>query len=133
MHQTIQTDKAPAAVGPYSQATRIDQLVFTAGQIALSPDTGAMVGEGDVAAQTEQVLANLQAVLQAAGSDLTRVLKTTVYLTTMDHLAAMNEVYTRWFSPGPFPGRTCIAVCALPKGGLVEIEAIAHTHSNSAS
>ena len=124
MHQVIHTDKAPAAVGPYSQAIRLGNMIFSAGQVALDPAQGVLVGE-DVQAQTEQVFKNLQAVLAAAGSDLTKVVKTTVFLTTMDHFNAMNEVYGRHFPNHP-PARSTVAVCALPKAALVEIEVIAY-------
>lgn len=120
----VHTNDAPAAVGPYSQAIRIGDFVFTAGQVALDPANGEMVGN-DVAAQTEQVMSNLGAVLAAAGSDLSRVIKTTVFLQSMGDFAAMNAVYARYF-PEPFPARSTVEVGALPKGGLVEIECIAH-------
>jgi 2-iminobutanoate/2-iminopropanoate deaminase len=119
----IHTDKAPAAVGPYSQAIRVGDFVFTAGQVALDPVTGEMVGR-DVAQQTEQVLKNLAAVLAEAGSSLDKVIKTTVFLQSMGDFAAMNAVYARHF-PEPFPSRSTVEVGALPKGGLVEIECIA--------
>ena len=119
----IHTDKAPAAVGPYSQAIRVGDFVFTAGQVALDPVTGEMVGR-DVAQQTEQVLKNLAAVLATAGSSLDKVIKTTVFLQSMGDFAAMNAVYARHF-PEPFPSRSTVEVGALPKGGLVEIECIA--------
>lgn len=125
MHSVIHTDKAPAAVGPYSQAIRHGNMIFSAGQVALDPEKGVLVGE-DVAAQTEQVFRNLQAVLTAAGSDLSKVVKTTVFLTTMDHFNAMNEVYARHFPNQP-PARSTVAVCALPKAALVEIEVVAYT------
>ena len=118
----IHTDDAPAAVGPYSQAVRLGNLVFTAGQIGLDPATGKL-REG-LEAQTEQVLANLQAVLTAAGSDLSRVLKTTIFLTNMADFATVNGIYGRHFGDAP-PARSTVAVAALPLGALVEIEAIA--------
>jgi 2-iminobutanoate/2-iminopropanoate deaminase len=121
--EIIHTDKAPAAVGPYSQAVRIGQLVFVAGQVGLDPALGRLAGE-DVETQTEQALANLSAVLQAAGSDLARVVKTTVFLQDMATFAAMNAVYGRHFGDGP-PARSTVEVGALPLGALVEIEAIA--------
>jgi 2-iminobutanoate/2-iminopropanoate deaminase len=120
----IHTGDAPAAVGPYSQAIRVGDFVFTAGQVALDPATGELVGE-DVATQTEQVIRNLRAVLAAAGSDLSRVVKTTVFLLHMSDFAAMNAVYARHF-PEPFPARSTVEVGALPKGGLVEIECVAY-------
>lgn len=119
----IHSDNAPAAVGPYSQAIRVGEFVFTAGQVALDPTSGAIVGS-DVAAQTEQVVSNLRAVLAAAGTDLAHVIKTTVFLQSMGDFAAMNAVYARHF-PEPFPARSTVEVGALPKGGLVEIECIA--------
>ena len=121
----IHTNDAPAAVGPYSQAIAIGDFVFTAGQVALDPAGGELVGT-DVAAQTEQVIRNLRAVLAAAGSDLVHVVKTTVFLQSMGDFAAMNAVYARHF-PEPFPARSTVEVGALPKGGLVEIECIALT------
>ena len=121
--ERIHTENAPAAVGPYSQAIRIGDFVFTAGQVALDPASGEIVG-GDVAAQTEQVISNLRAVLAAAGTDLARVIKTTVFLKSMGDFAAMNAVYARHF-PEPFPARSTVEVGALPKGGLVEIECVA--------
>ena len=124
-HQVIHSQQAPAAVGPYSQAIRWGDLVYTAGQVALDPTSGVLVGD-DVAGQTEQVFKNLQAVLAAAGSDLSKVIKSTVFLTTMDHFAAMNEVYARHFTAQP-PARSTVAVAGLPKAALVEIEVVAYT------
>ena len=122
--ERIHTDQAPAAVGPYSQAIRMGDFVFTAGQVALDPASGELVGGDDVAAQTEQVIRNLRAVLAAAGTDLAHVIKTTVFLKSMGDFAAMNAVYARHF-PEPFPARSTVEVGALPKGGLVEIECVA--------
>jgi len=124
MHQVIHTDKAPAAVGPYSQAIRHGNMIFSAGQVALDPAQGVLVGD-DVQAQTEQVFKNLQAVLEAAGTNLTKVIKTTVFLTTMDHFNQMNEVYGRHFPTNP-PARSTVAVAGLPKAALVEIEVVAY-------
>ena len=121
--QRIHTADAPAAVGPYSQAIRVGGFLFTAGQVALDPASGSLVGS-DVAAQTEQVMRNLKAVLAVAGTDFSQVVKTTVFLQSMADFAAMNEVYVRHF-PEPFPARSTVEVGALPKGGLVEIECIA--------
>jgi len=121
--RVISTDKAPAAVGPYSQAVRAGQLVFTAGQIAIEPTTGKLIG-GDVAEQTRQALKNLAAVLEAAGSSLEQVVKTTVFLRDMVDFPAMNAVYAEFFPHEP-PARSTVAVASLPKGALVEIEAIA--------
>ena len=121
--EIVSTDRAPAAVGPYSQAVRAGNLVYTAGQIPLDPATGKMV-EGGIQTQVEQALDNLQAVLEAAGSSLEQVIKTTVFLQDMDNFAAMNEVYARFFSGDP-PARSAVEVARLPLGALVEIEAVA--------
>lgn len=121
--EIIATDTAPAAVGPYSQAVRIGNLVYTAGQIPLDVATGKLV-EGDIQAQTEQVLKNLTAVLEAAGSSPDQVIKTTVFLRDMADFAAMNEVYGRLFGQNP-PARSTVSVAGLPLGAMVEIEAIA--------
>ncbi len=118
----VDSERAPRAIGPYSQAIRAGGLVFCSGQVALDPDTGALVGDG-VAAQTERVLRNLQAVLERAGSSLERVVKTTVYLTRMADFAEMNGVYER-LMPGR-PARATVAVAELPRAALVEIDAIA--------
>ena len=120
----IQTDRAPEAIGPYSQAMRLGNLLFTAGQIPLDPETMDVVGGDDVSAQTEQVLENLKAILESAGTDLTRVLKTTVFLADMSHFGRMNEVYARYFSDHR-PARSAVEVARLPKDVLVEIEAVA--------
>ena len=120
--ERVSTNGAPAAIGPYSQAIASGQLVFASGQVAMEPASGQLV-EGDVQVQTKRVLENLSAVLLAAGSSLGQVVKTTVFLTTMDDFASMNEVYAGFFSSDP-PARSTIAVVALPKGALVEIEAI---------
>lgn len=121
--QIIHTNDAPAAVGPYSQATVANGLVFTAGQIALIPAEGTML-EGDVQAQTRQALTNLKAVLEAAGTSLENVMKTTVFLDSMDDFAKMNEVYAAFFGDNP-PARSAVEVARLPLGALVEIEAVA--------
>jgi 2-iminobutanoate/2-iminopropanoate deaminase len=119
----IQTEKAPKAIGPYSQAIRIESLVFTAGQIGLNPVTAELV-EGGVEEQTRQVLTNLRNVLEAAGSGLNYVVKTTVFLKDMNDFPRMNAIYAEFFSEA-HPARSTVAVASLPKGGLVEIEAIA--------
>ena len=120
--KVISTDKAPAAIGPYSQAMVTGSLVYTSGQIPLDPVTGAVAGE-DIVSQTEQVIANLKAVLEAAGTDLTKVVKTTCFLKNMGDFAVFNGVYAQHFTGNP--GRSCVEVSALPKGVLVEIEAVA--------
>ncbi len=119
----IQTDAAPKAIGPYSQAIALNGMVFCSGQIPIDPATGNLV-EGGIEAQTHQVLRNLTAVLKAAGADLSRVVKTTVFLQSMNDFAAMNGVYATYFSQTP-PARSTIEVAKLPRGALVEIEAIA--------
>ncbi|GAB4531916.1 MAG: RidA family protein [Anaerolineae bacterium] len=121
--EIIATDKAPAAVGPYSQAVRVGDFVFTAGQIPLDPATGQMV-EGGIEAQTRQVLANLSAILEAAGASLSNVVKTTVFLADMGEFKAMNGVYAGFFPDEP-PARSTVQVGALPLGARIEIEAIA--------
>jgi 2-iminobutanoate/2-iminopropanoate deaminase len=119
----VSTEKAPKAIGPYSQAVRIENMVYTAGQISLNPATMELV-EGGIEAQTRQVFKNLQAVLEAANSAFKYVIKTTVFLTDMANFAAMNAVYSEYFPENP-PARSTVAVAALPKGSLVEIEVIA--------
>lgn len=118
----IQTQRAPAAIGPYVQANLLGALLYTSGQIPLQPESGSLV-PGGIVEQTEQVIRNLSAVLEAGGSDLAHVVKTTCFLQDMADFAAFNEVYARMM-PGK-PARSCVAVAALPKGALVEIEAIA--------
>ncbi len=119
----VSTDKAPKAIGPYSQAIRIEELIFTAGQIGLIPATMEII-EGGIQAQTRQALTNLKSVLESADSGLNFIVKTTVFLQSMDDFAAMNAVYAEFFPENP-PARSTVAVAALPKGALVEIEGIA--------
>jgi 2-iminobutanoate/2-iminopropanoate deaminase len=121
--ERISTADAPGAIGPYSQAIASGNLVFCSGQVALEPASGALV-EGDVRAQTRRALENLSGVLNAAGSSLAQVVKTTVFLVSMSDFTAMNEVYAEFF-PGDPPARSTIAVAELPKGARVEIEATA--------
>lgn len=121
--QVISTPNAPKAIGPYSQAIRTGNFIFSAGQLGLDPSTMELVA-GGVEAQTRQVLTNLKNVLEAAGSSLSHVVKTTVFLTDMANFAAMNAVYAEYFPENP-PARSTVAVAGLPKGGLVEIEVIA--------
>jgi len=119
----IHTEKAPKAIGPYSQAIRTESLVYTAGQVGINPATGELV-EGGIEAQTRQVLTNLTNVLEASDSGLNFVVKTTVFLKDMNDFAKMNAIYAEFFSENP-PARSTVAVAALPKGALVEIEAVA--------
>ncbi len=123
MRETVSTAHAPAAIGPYAQAIRVGELIFTSGQIPLKPD-GTLL-EGDIRAQTEQVLNNLQAVLEAGGSSLAGVVKCTCFLADMEDFAAMNEVYGRFFGSEP-PARSAVEVARLPRDVRIEIEAIAH-------
>jgi len=123
MREPIHTDKAPAAVGPYSQAIRANGLVFTSGQIPLDPDTGKLV-EGGIEEQTRRVMENLSAVLESAGTDFTRVVKSTVYLTDIGDFTRVNNVYGAFFSADP-PARSAFQVAALPLGARVEIEMVA--------
>ena len=118
----VSTEKAPAAIGPYSQAVTIGELVFTSGQIPLDPATGTMVGE-NITEQTERVMQNLGAVLSAAGSCYENAIKTTCFLADMNDFAAFNAVYAKYFTT--CPARSCVAVKTLPKGALVEVEVIA--------
>ena len=124
--EIITTSKAPAAVGPYSQAVRIGNLVFTAGQVALVPGTGKL-RTGGIIEQTQQVIMNLEAVLNAAGSNLDQAIKSTVFLQDMGDFAAMNGEYAKAFSSDP-PARSTVEVSKLPLGALVEIELIAHVN-----
>ena len=119
----INTPDAPAAIGPYNQAIRYGQFIFTSGQVALDPGSGELVGE-DVQAQTQQVFKNLQAVLESAGASLANVVKTTVFLAQMSDFQAMNAVYASYFT-GIAPARSTIAVLELPRKALVEIECVA--------
>ncbi len=124
--KVIRTEGAPAPVGPYNQAIAASgQMVFLAGQIPLDPSTGEIVGGNDVVKQTEQVMANLEAVLAAAGAKTQDIVKTTVFLADMNDFTAMNGVYARYFDEGSAPARACVQVSRLPKDVLVEIECIA--------
>ncbi len=121
--EVIATAGAPKAIGPYSQGMRVGDLIFTAGQGGLHPQTGKMV-EGGVAAQTRRVMENIAAILEAGGSSMDKVVKTTVFLVDINDFAAMNEVYAEFFPTAP-PARTTVAAARLPLGALVEIEAVA--------
>ncbi len=124
MKTVVSTKNAPSAIGPYSQGIDAGGLVFTSGQLGLDPATGDFA-PGGVEAQTRQSLANLKAVLEAAGSGMDKVVKTTVFLKDMNDFAAMNKVYAEFFPEGACPARSAVQVARLPKDGLVEIEAIA--------
>ena len=121
----VATPKAPAAIGPYSQAIRIGDFLYTSGQISLDPETMKMV-TGDIEVETEKVLKNIETILKADGLDLNKIIKTTVYLTDLSEFTRMNQVYEKFFSETK-PARACVQVAALPKGAKVEIDAIAHS------
>ncbi|MBE3592794.1 MAG: RidA family protein [Thermoanaerobacter sp.] len=123
MKTIINTDAAPKAIGPYSQAVMIDGFLYTSGQIAIDPATGEFVEEG-IEAQTERVLENIKAILEAAGMDLNNVIKTTVFVTNMGDFAKINEIYGKYFKDNP-PARSLVEVKSLPKGALIEIEVVA--------
>lgn len=122
MIEKVSTNGAPKAIGPYSQAAKVGDLLFTSGQIALDPESGALVG-ANIAEQTERVMKNLLAVLEAAGSSVDNVIKTTCFLANIADFAAFNEVYGKYMTSAP--ARSCVAVKDLPKGALVEVEVIA--------
>lgn len=121
--EIISTKNAPEAIGPYSQAVKVGNMVFTSGQIPIYPKTGEMVS-GSIEEETEQVLENLKAVLEAAGTGLEGVVKTTLYIKDMNNFAAVNGVYSKYFK-APFPARSCVEVARLPKDAGIEIEAVA--------
>jgi 2-iminobutanoate/2-iminopropanoate deaminase len=124
--QVIRTDKAPAPVGPYNQAiVASGQMIFVAGQIPLNPQSMTITGDGDIVKQTEQVMANLEAILTAAGANFNNVVKTGVFLKDMNDFAAMNGIYAKYFPEDSAPARACVEVSRLPKDVLVEIECIA--------
>jgi 2-iminobutanoate/2-iminopropanoate deaminase len=122
--KAVTTADAPAPVGPYSQAVAQGGLLFVSGQVALDPQTGALV-DGDIEAQTERTISNLRAILEAAGTSLARVVRTTVYVTDLAHFGRVNAVYARCFCGDPAPARATVQVAALPLGAAVEIDAIA--------
>lgn len=124
MRKIIATDKAPAAIGPYSQANQVGDLIFTSGQIPIDPATGEIVA-GDIEEQTKQALENLKAILEEAGSGMDKVIKTTCFLSDIANFARMNAVYAEFFTEGGYPSRSAFEVAALPKGAMVEIEAVA--------
>ena len=121
--KVISTKQAPAAIGPYSQAIQVGNLVYTSGQIPIDPATGTFV-EGDIKEQTRQSLTNVKAILEEAGLSMSNVIKTTVFMADMNDFADMNAIYAEFFSE-PYPARSAVAVKTLPKGALVEIEVVA--------
>ena len=123
MLKKVATDKAPAAIGPYSQGIVVDKMLYSSGQIALDPATGAVVGK-TIVEQTEQVMKNLGAILEAVGADYAKVVKTTCFLADMNDFVAFNEVYAKYFTEKP--ARSCVAVKTLPKNVLCEVEVIAY-------
>ena len=125
MKTPIHTEHAPAAIGPYSQAVKAGNTIYVSGQLPIDPATGAFAGE-DIASQTRQSLTNIKNILEAAGADMSSVVKTTVLLADISDFAAMNEVYGQFFAE-PYPARAAFQVAAVPKGALVEIEAVAVT------
>ena len=122
MKKIISTPKAPAAIGPYSQAIEVNGLLFTSGVIPIVPSTGELV-EGDIEAQAEQAIGNLAALIEAAGAKIENTIKTTVFIKTMDDFTKVNEIYAKYFTTD-FPARSCVEVARLPKDVLIEIEAI---------
>ena len=122
MIEKISTDKAPKAIGPYSQAIKAGNMIYTSGQLAIDPETGEMIGN-DIASQAEQAMKNLQEVLKAGGADFDSVVKTTCFLADIADFASFNEVYSKYIKSAP--ARSCIAVKDLPKKALVEVEAVA--------
>jgi reactive intermediate/imine deaminase len=124
--EAINTPAAPAPVGPYNQAVRAGEWLYCSGQIPLDPASGAMVGAGDVEAETRQVLRNLEAVLSAAGACAAQVVRTTVFLADLNDFQAVNAIYAEMFGAGVSPARACVQVAALPKGARVEIDCVAY-------
>ncbi|CAE08060.1 RidA family protein [Parasynechococcus marenigrum] len=123
--QAVTTPAAPAPVGPYNQAVLAGGWLYCSGQIPLDPETGAMVGDGDVALETRQVLKNLSAVLEAAGATAAQVVRTTIFLADLGDFQTVNDIYAEMFGAGTSPARACVQVAALPKGARVEIDCVA--------
>lgn len=123
MKNVVKTDKAPQAIGPYSQAIEVNGMVYTSGVVPIDPETGNVV-EGDIKVQATRVFDSMKALLEAAGSDCENVVKTTVFIKDMNDFAALNEIYATYFT-GTFPARSCVEVARLPKDVLIEMEAIA--------
>lgn len=125
IRKTVSTSEAPAAIGPYSQANILNDLVFTSGQIPLDPATGEIAGS-TIEEQTRQVFSNIKAILEAAGSSLDKVIKTTVFMKDMNDFGKMNEIYGEFFTEGSYPSRSAVEVARLPKDVLLEVETIAY-------
>lgn len=123
MKQIVKTENAPAAIGAYSQAVKVNGMIFASGQLGIDPQTGNFAGE-DFRSQAEQSLKNVKAIVEAAGSSMDKVVKVSVFMADMSDFAALNEIYAQYFS-SPYPARSAVAVKTLPKGGLIEIEVIA--------
>ncbi|NYE57811.1 RidA family protein [Carboxydothermus ferrireducens] len=123
MKEVINTSKAPQAIGPYSQAIKVNGFLFVSGQIGINPQTGELV-PGGVEAQIKQAMENIRQILSAAGMEFSHVVKTTIFITNMDDFTAVNKIYSEYFGK-VFPARSCIAVASLPKGALVEVEVVA--------
>ena len=123
--KSIETKSAPKPVGPYNQAVLVDNWLYCSGQIALEPETGEMVGNGDIEEETRQVLKNLLAVVKAAGGDNSNVIRTTIYLTDLNDFEKVNHIYAKTFNSNASPARACVEVSNLPKGGKIEIDCIA--------
>ena len=123
MKEIISTDKAPAAIGPYSQAVKVGDLIFTSGMIPIDPATNTLV-EGGIEVQAERALENVKALLEASGTSMDKVIKTVVFIKNMDDFAKVNEIYAKYFT-SDFPARSCVEVARLPKDVLIEMEAIA--------
>lgn len=131
MKERVQTDNAPAAIGPYSQAIKAGGFVYTAGQVGIDPEAGKLI-EGGITEQTRRALDNLTAILEAAGTSIQNVVKTTVFIMDMGHFAAMNEAYKEYFGGGEPPARSTVQVAGLPLGAIVEIECVALLPSSEA-
>ncbi|MCR5201788.1 MAG: RidA family protein [Lachnospiraceae bacterium] len=123
MKKVVSTDKAPAAIGPYSQAIEVNGLVFTSGVIPINPETGELV-TGEASVQADRAFQSLKALIEAAGSSMDKVIKTVVFISDMNDFASINEVYAKYF-PEPYPARSCVQVARLPKDVAIEIEAVA--------
>lgn len=120
----IHTNDAPEAIGPYQQAVVIDKMVYCSGQIAIDPTTNKLI-DGDVGAQTHQIMKNIKAILSAASSDLDHIVKASIFMINLDNFSTVNEIYSTYFSEGHYPARSCVEVSELPKGAEIEIEVIA--------